>query len=74
MELPAGAFSNTGKDKQPGAFAALKTLWQYRTRANYKSGEYLGPRAGDKVMYAIITLTTKAPETGRDLCQILIFF
>jgi ABC-type multidrug transport system ATPase subunit len=41
----------------PGQLHALKTLLAYRMVTHYKSGEYLGPRFGDKIMMALICMS-----------------
>jgi len=41
----------------PGQLHALRTLLRYRMVAHYKSGEYLGPRFGDKMFMAVLVLT-----------------
>jgi ATP-binding cassette subfamily G (WHITE) protein 2 len=38
-----------GLSHRPGAAKQLATLVRYRTATHYKSGEFLGPRIGDKV-------------------------
>ncbi|KXZ47828.1 hypothetical protein GPECTOR_32g440 [Gonium pectorale] len=35
----------------------LKTLIKYRTAKNYKDGEFLGPRIGDKIMISLLIMT-----------------
>ena len=46
-----------GSAYRPGAFKQLATLLQYRTSTHYKSGEFLGPRIGDKVMFGLLILS-----------------
>ena len=41
----------------PGQLHALKTLLEYRMTTHYKDGEFLGPRFGDKVFMALLTLS-----------------
>lgn len=35
----------------------LKTLIKYRTSKNYRDGEFLGPRIGDKIMISLLIMT-----------------
>ncbi|KAG2450267.1 hypothetical protein HYH02_004778 [Chlamydomonas schloesseri] len=35
----------------------LKTLVKYRTTKNYRDGEFLGPRIGDKIMISLLIMT-----------------
>jgi len=41
----------------PGQLKALRTLLTYRMLTHYKSGEFMGPRFGDKIFMAIIAMT-----------------
>lgn len=41
----------------PGQFFALGTLLRYRMGAHYKSGEFLGPRFGDKIFMSVLCLS-----------------
>ena len=41
----------------PGQLHALKTLLSYRMSTHYRDGEFLGPRFGDKVFMALLTLS-----------------
>jgi len=41
----------------PGQLHALKTLLSYRMTTHYKDGEFLGPRFGDKIFMALLTLS-----------------
>merc|ERR1712129_275197 len=43
--------------KGPGQLKALRTLLAYRMLTHYRSGEFLGPRFGDKIFMAIIAMT-----------------
>jgi len=54
-ESPADVKSIPGSG--PGQLHALRTLLSYRMLANYKSGEYLGPRLGDKIFASVLVLT-----------------
>lgn len=41
----------------PGQLYALKTLLSYRMASHYRSGEFLGPRIGDKVFMSVLILS-----------------
>mmetsp|Transcript_90019 Transcript_90019/g.280168 ORF Transcript_90019/g.280168 Transcript_90019/m.280168 type:complete len:621 (+) Transcript_90019:92-1954(+) len=41
----------------PGQLWALRTLLAYRMSTHYRSGEFLGPRFGDKIFMAVLTLS-----------------
>jgi hypothetical protein len=41
----------------PGQLHALKTLLAYRMVTHYKSGEYIGPRFGDKIFMSLICMS-----------------
>jgi len=41
----------------PGPLKALSTILSYRMLKHYKSGEYLGPRIGDKFIFGLLILT-----------------
>eukprot|EP00434_Breviolum_minutum_P019639 symbB.v1.2.017319.t1/scaffold1341.1/size124323/10 len=41
----------------PGQLKALWTLLSYRTSTHYRSGEFLGPRFGDKVFMSLLSLS-----------------
>jgi hypothetical protein len=41
----------------PGQIHALRTLLSYRMTKHYKSGEFLGPRIGDKIFMSVLTLS-----------------
>jgi len=43
--------------KGPGQLKALRTLLAYRMLTHYRSGEFMGPRFGDKIFMAFIALT-----------------
>ena len=51
----------SGSAHRPGPLKQLATLIQYRTATHYKSGEFLGPRIGDKVRQPILTIHPIAP-------------
>mmetsp|Transcript_89480 Transcript_89480/g.164037 ORF Transcript_89480/g.164037 Transcript_89480/m.164037 type:complete len:645 (+) Transcript_89480:87-2021(+) len=59
------SFSSAG----PGQFHALRTLLGFRTLAHYKDGEFLGPRIGDKVFLALISLILYAGLGGKKDAQ-----
>ena len=40
----------------PGGLKQLSTLLQYRMVTHYKSGEFLGPRIGDKITFGLLIL------------------
>lgn len=41
----------------PGQLHALRTLLAYRMSTHYRSGEFLGPRFGDKIFMSVLTMT-----------------
>ncbi|CAK9067513.1 unnamed protein product [Durusdinium trenchii] len=41
----------------PGQLKALWTLLSYRTSTHYRSGEFLGPRFGDKIFMSLLSLS-----------------
>jgi ABC-type multidrug transport system ATPase subunit len=41
----------------PGQLKALRTLLAYRMSTHYRSGEFLGPRFGDKIFMSVLTMT-----------------
>jgi len=41
----------------PGQVHALRTLLAYRMTTHYRSGEFLGPRFGDKIFMSVLTMT-----------------
>jgi ABC-type multidrug transport system ATPase subunit len=41
----------------PGQLRALRTLLAYRMRTHYKDGEFLGPRIGDKLFFALLGMS-----------------
>lgn len=41
----------------PGQLHALRTILGFRTGAHYRDGEFLGPRIGDKIFLALLSLT-----------------
>jgi len=41
----------------PGPMKQLATLLRYRTATHYQSGEFLGPRIGDKVIFGLLILS-----------------
>jgi len=41
----------------PGQLRALRALLAYRMKAHYKSGEFLGPRFGDKIFMSLLTMS-----------------
>mmetsp|Transcript_90016 Transcript_90016/g.280160 ORF Transcript_90016/g.280160 Transcript_90016/m.280160 type:complete len:621 (+) Transcript_90016:92-1954(+) len=43
--------------KGPGQLWALWTLLAYRMSTHYRSGEFLGPRFGDKIFMSVLTLS-----------------
>jgi len=42
--------------KMPGSMHQLGTLLRYRMTTHYKSGEFLGPRIGDKIIFGLLIL------------------
>jgi len=67
--------------KGPGQLKALKTLLAYRMTTHYRSGEFLGPRFGDKVFMSILTMTLywrigeqKDAKSIQSTAAILFFF
>ena len=56
-----GEKDGTLKFAQPlpssGFFRSIGILWRYRSRKNYQSAEFVAPRLGDKVMFALLILT-----------------
>lgn len=43
--------------QKPGQLRALKTQLAYRMLTHYRSGEFIGPRFGDKIMFSLFILT-----------------
>ena len=41
----------------PGSLKAFVTLLNYRMCTHYKSGEFLGPRIGDKIFSGVLILS-----------------
>lgn len=41
----------------PGQVHALRTLLAYRMSTHYRSGEFLGPRFGDKIFMSVLTMS-----------------
>lgn len=41
----------------PGQLHALRTLLAYRMTTHYRSGEFLGPRFGDKIFMSLLTMS-----------------
>ena len=57
----ASSSGSAGTFAQPlptaGFFRSISILWRYRSRKNYQSPEFIAPRLGDKVMFALLILT-----------------
>lgn len=53
----ADELDTSGSAHKPGALKQLATLMQYRTATHYKSGEFLGPRIGDKLVFGVLILS-----------------
>lgn len=47
-------------------YHGLWTLFKYRTSHNYRDGEFLGPRIGDKIIIGLIVITLFL-RIGREL-------
>jgi len=52
----ASASALTAPKSMPGALGQLSTLLRYRMVTHYKSGEFLGPRIGDKIFSGLVML------------------
>jgi len=46
----------TSERSMPGPASQLATLLRYRMTTHYKSGEFLGPRIGDKIVFGLLIL------------------
>jgi len=55
--LGGGLTLSTVRRHRPGPCKQLLTLLQYRMTTHYKSGEFLGPRIGDKVLFGLLILS-----------------
>jgi len=52
----ASGVALTKEAKMPGSLRRLGTLLRYRMTTHYKSGEFLGPRIGDKIVFGLLIL------------------
>lgn len=65
---------------RPNSLQALWTLTRYRMATHYQSGEFLGPRIGDKIFCALIILTlywdigSKTTQSGQQTTAALFYF
>lgn len=48
---------NSLPTRGPGQLYAFRTLLAYRMSTHYRSGEFLGPRFGDKIFMSVLTMT-----------------
>merc|ERR1711871_1615757 len=56
--LPGGLSVSIRKPtNSAGPFKDLRTLLAYRMTTHYKSGEFLGPRIGDKALFGLLILS-----------------
>ena len=60
-KLPAGGVHDSAIEElaaqQPGSVRRLGVLLKYRMATHYKSGEFLGPRIGDKLIFGLLIMT-----------------
>ena len=65
---------------RPNSLQALWTLTRFRMATHYKSGEFMGPRIGDKLFAAVIILTlywdigAKETQAGQQTTAALFYF